>query len=177
VNPYNRNLTAGGSSGGEGALVGLRGSVLGIGTDIGGSIRSPAANNGLFGFKPTSGRLPVVGWAVTMLGTEAIAGTIGPLSTSLAGVELFTKTVLEGKPWLIQPDLAAFEWRDVSKLWKGRRLKVAVLWDDGVVKPHPPTTRVLKKLEEKLKSSDRVEVVDWTPWEHELAWSIIVRPL
>ncbi len=35
VNPFNRNLTSGGSSGGEGALVGLRGSCLGIGTDIG----------------------------------------------------------------------------------------------------------------------------------------------
>jgi amidase len=39
VNPFNRNLTAGGSSGGEGALIGMRGSCLGIGTDIGGSIR------------------------------------------------------------------------------------------------------------------------------------------
>jgi amidase len=46
VNPFNTTLTAGGSSGGEGALVGFRGSCLGIGTDIGGSIRSPAANNG-----------------------------------------------------------------------------------------------------------------------------------
>lgn len=37
VNPFNRTLTAGGSSGGEGALIGLRGSALGIGSDIGGS--------------------------------------------------------------------------------------------------------------------------------------------
>ena len=36
VNPYNRRLTAGGSSGGEGALLGMRGSCLGIGSDIGG---------------------------------------------------------------------------------------------------------------------------------------------
>lgn len=36
VNPFNTRLTAGGSSGGEGALIGLRGSILGIGTDIGG---------------------------------------------------------------------------------------------------------------------------------------------
>jgi Asp-tRNA(Asn)/Glu-tRNA(Gln) amidotransferase A subunit family amidase len=34
VNPYNRNLTPGGSSGGEGALIGLKGSPLGIGTDV-----------------------------------------------------------------------------------------------------------------------------------------------
>ena len=36
VSPYNRELSAGSSSGGEGALIGLRGSCLGIGTDIGG---------------------------------------------------------------------------------------------------------------------------------------------
>lgn len=48
TNPFNSTLTSGGSSGGEGALVGFRGSCLGIGTDIGGSIRSPAANNGSF---------------------------------------------------------------------------------------------------------------------------------
>ncbi len=35
VNPFNRELTSGGSSGGEGALIGLRGSCLGVGTDIG----------------------------------------------------------------------------------------------------------------------------------------------
>lgn len=48
TNPFNSTLTSGGSSGGEGALLGFRGSCLGIGTDIGGSIRSPAANNGQF---------------------------------------------------------------------------------------------------------------------------------
>jgi hypothetical protein len=41
TNPYNRStMSAGGSSGGEGALIAIKGSVLGIGTDIGGSIRS-----------------------------------------------------------------------------------------------------------------------------------------
>ena len=38
VNPYNRDLTAGGSSGGEGALMGMRGSCLGIGSDVGGKL-------------------------------------------------------------------------------------------------------------------------------------------
>lgn len=47
VNPRNRSLTAGGSTGGEGALMGMNGSPLGIGGDIGGSIRVPAALNGV----------------------------------------------------------------------------------------------------------------------------------
>lgn len=67
VNPYNTKLTSGGSSGGEGALLGLRGSCLGIGSDIGGSIRSPSANNGLFGLRPTTYRLPAIGWMATMV--------------------------------------------------------------------------------------------------------------
>ena len=45
----------GGSSGGEGALVAARGSPLGLGTDIGGSIRIPAVFCGIAGFKPTAG--------------------------------------------------------------------------------------------------------------------------
>ena len=44
LNPYNRSLTSGGSSGGESALLAFRGSPLGVGTDIGGSIRMPAAS-------------------------------------------------------------------------------------------------------------------------------------
>lgn len=57
TNPWDSRRCAGGSSGGEGALVGARASPLGIGTDIGGSIRIPAAFNGVAGFKPTPWRV------------------------------------------------------------------------------------------------------------------------
>lgn len=60
-NPTNRNLAAGGATGGEGALIGLKGSPAGFGTDIAGSIRIPAAFNGLYGIKPSAGRLPYEG--------------------------------------------------------------------------------------------------------------------
>jgi amidase len=42
LNPYNRSLTSGGSSGGEAALLAMRGAAIGMGTDIGGSVRKPA---------------------------------------------------------------------------------------------------------------------------------------
>ena len=42
-------------SGGEGSLLGAAGSVIGIGSDIGGSIRMPAFFNGIFGHKPSPG--------------------------------------------------------------------------------------------------------------------------
>lgn len=55
LNPYHRGLSAGGSSGGESALIAMRGSPLGIGTDIGGSVRIPAAFCALYGLRPSSG--------------------------------------------------------------------------------------------------------------------------
>ncbi|KAI0429543.1 amidase signature domain-containing protein [Xylaria sp. FL1042] len=181
VNPYNTTLTAGGSSGGEGALVGIRGSVLGIGTDIGGSIRSPAANNGVFGFKPTALRLPVSGWSATMAGADHILGTIGPLSTSLEGVSLFVRTILRASPWLREPSLVPIPWKDEDQLGeegnedKGHKLKVGVIWDDGVVRPHPPVVAALSRVVEKLRDSDDVEIVDWECWKHDRAWEIIAK--
>lgn len=50
---YHSGTSCGGSSGGEGVLLAMRGSPLGIGTDIGGSIRIPCAFNSLYGLKPT----------------------------------------------------------------------------------------------------------------------------
>lgn len=60
-NPYDASRTAGGSSGGEGAIVGAGGSPFGLGSDIGGSIRMPAFFNGVFGHKPTGGLVPGTG--------------------------------------------------------------------------------------------------------------------
>jgi Asp-tRNA(Asn)/Glu-tRNA(Gln) amidotransferase A subunit family amidase len=54
-NPYDLRLTPGGSSGGEGALISAAGSIFGVGSDFGGSIRIPAALNGIFGLKPSPG--------------------------------------------------------------------------------------------------------------------------
>jgi fatty acid amide hydrolase 2 len=57
-NPYDARRTVGGSSGGEGAIVGAGGSPFGLGADVGGSIRFPAFFNGVFGHKPTPGIVP-----------------------------------------------------------------------------------------------------------------------
>ena len=58
VNAFNHQLVSGGSSGGEAALVASGGGVIGIATDIGGSIRGPAALQGLYSVFPTTGRIP-----------------------------------------------------------------------------------------------------------------------
>lgn len=184
VNPYNRALTSGGSSGGEGALIALRGSALGIGTDIGGSIRSPAANCGIWGFRPSSYRLPLAGLTAPMAGQEQIVPVIGPLSTSFDGCHIFMKTLIAQKPWLVDPSLLPMPWTfppaadHASHLLKpdggGRRLKIGILWSDDVVNPHPPVVRALEELTTKLASfADEIELVPWKPYRHDLAWDII----
>lgn len=60
-NAHDPRHIAGGSSGGEGAIVGAAGSPFGLGADIGGSIRMPAFFNGVFGHKPTGGLVPGTG--------------------------------------------------------------------------------------------------------------------
>jgi len=60
-NAYDRSRIAGGSSGGEGALVGSGASPFGLGSDVAGSIRLPAFFNGVFGHKPSGGLVPGTG--------------------------------------------------------------------------------------------------------------------
>ncbi len=60
-NPYDPGRTAGGSSGGEGAAVGSGASPVGLGSDIGGSVRIPAFCCGVFGHKPSRGLVPATG--------------------------------------------------------------------------------------------------------------------
>lgn len=58
LNPLNTDFGAGGSSGGDGTLVALKGCSMTPLTDIGGSIRAPAAFNGLYGIRPSADRVP-----------------------------------------------------------------------------------------------------------------------
>jgi Asp-tRNA(Asn)/Glu-tRNA(Gln) amidotransferase A subunit family amidase len=110
-----------------------------------------------------------------MGGAEQIVPTIGPLSTSLEGCKLFIKTLVDAKPWYKEPSLLPFPWKE-ENAFQGKKLKVAILWDDGVVKPHPPVTRALKSVVEKLKSTGEVELVEWKPYKHAVAWELIVSP-
>ena len=170
-NPHNTNLTSGGSSGGEGALLSLQGSCLGIGSDVGGSIRNPAANCGIYGIKPTAFRIPTDGWGYIMAGADSVESVLGPMSTSLSGLKLFMKAIIDSQPWLTEPALISFPWRDVE-LPRDRPLRIGVLWDDEVVRPHPPITRALKEVASRLQTKG-FEVVDFKPYLHDEAWAII----
>ena len=79
-NPYDPTRIVGGSSGGEGAIVGAGASPFGLGADIGGSIRMPAFFNGVFGHKPTGGMVPGTGQYPNAHGEALRYLTTGPLA-------------------------------------------------------------------------------------------------
>lgn len=78
-NPYDPSRTAGGSSGGEAAIVAAGGAPFGLGSDIGGSIRMPAFFNGVFGHKPTGGLVPGSGQFPNAEGAALRYLTTGPI--------------------------------------------------------------------------------------------------
>ncbi|KAH7071582.1 acetamidase [Paraphoma chrysanthemicola] len=168
LNPFNTAVTAGGSSGGEGALLGMRGSVLGVGTDVGGSIRIPAMCNGTFGIKPSWERIPYAGQEGGMLAGATKVGipaSAGPLAHSMRDIELFFRAVSEQRPWTMDPDVIPSPWSSLTSLGgAGRKLRIGIVRRDGVIDPHPPIARLLDEVKTKLEGPGvSVVEMDITP--------------
>lgn len=85
-NPWNLEYSAGGSSGGESAAIASGCSMGGIGSDGGGSIRTPAHFTGICGLKPTPGRVPATGHYPPSSGAFGWMGVIGPLARNVGDV-------------------------------------------------------------------------------------------
>lgn len=166
VNSLNRNLISGGSSGGEGALVASGGSVLGIGTDVGGSIRVPAALQGIYGLCPTIGRVgnrESARWQANVIPPVA-----GPIARDLGSIEYFMKSYLSCQPWERDPAVLPIPWREnlVDEISSGsKKLKIGYIVDDGAVLPQPPIQRAVLETVEKLRAAGH-EVVQWDASSH-----------
>ncbi|KAG9050583.1 hypothetical protein FS837_004441 [Tulasnella sp. UAMH 9824] len=181
TNPFNRKLTPGGSSGGEGALVALRGSPVGIGTDIGGSVRIPAGFTGIYSLRPCYGRLPYEGAANVLEGQEAITSAIGPMASDISALKTFTKAVLDAKPWNKDPLVLRKSWSDTEYALtehggKGAQLCFAVMLDNGVVRPQPPVRRAMSMLVSALTEAGH-KVIDWKNKLHLELHAVNVRPV
>ncbi|GAA5912132.1 hypothetical protein JCM6882_003063 [Rhodosporidiobolus microsporus] len=178
LNPFNTQLTAGGSSGGEAALLALHGSPVGIGTDLGGSIRKPASFCGLYSLRPTSRRLPYAGASNVFAGAEALESVLGPMANSLESLRTVMKALVGAKPWEFDAKVVEREWDEElarAEGEKGREKKCfAVMWTDGLVRPHPPIERGMRECVDKLKAAGH-EVVDWEPLDHAGAQEIVSR--
>ncbi|KAF5667300.1 general amidase [Fusarium heterosporum] len=157
-NPLDRDLNAGGSSGGDAVLVAMKGSPLSPSTDIGGSIRVPAAFNGLYAFKPTAARVPKGG--MSDLGQSLIQVSFGPICHSIEDMELLTR-VINAHPFnRYDVTCAPVPWKSL-KAPKGK-LRIGLMKWDGVVMPHPPVLRALEHTRYVLEKSGHV-VVEFEP--------------
>ncbi|KAF7946032.1 uncharacterized protein EAE97_005070 [Botrytis byssoidea] len=177
VNPYNKNWSCGGSSGGEGANIAFRGGIIGVGTDIGGSIRVPAAFNFLYGLRPSHGRLPYGKMANSMEGQETLHSVCGPITHSVADMRLFVESVLAEEPWKFDAKVVPIPWRqseaDIikSKISDGS-LTIGYYDFDGKVLPHPPILRGIKKVVDSLKQNGH-QVFEWKPYKHDHAQDLL----
>ena len=171
TNPKNRNLSSGGSSGGEGALIGLKGSPLGFGSDIGGSIRIPAAFNGLYGLKPSSGRLPYEGVANSMDGQNSVLSVVGPLSHSVGALKLVFQAILSQEPWLHDPLCHEIPWREDQEglvkdlLNSKKQLAFGIYRHDSQITPHPPVLRAMDIVVETIEKLGH-KIIVWEPPSH-----------
>ncbi|KAG9230383.1 acetamidase-like protein [Amylocarpus encephaloides] len=165
---YHSGTSPGGSSGGEGALLAMRGSPLGVGTDIGGSIRIPSAFNGLYGLKPTFGRFPVHGGQSGITGQDFIYANNGPMSRSLPALKLYCSAVLSSSssPWNLDPKCLAIPWRSHTITPPSRPLRFGIISDnDGEITVHPPILRGLALTKAALEAAGHA-VFEWTPHKH-----------
>ncbi len=157
-NPWNPNVTAGGSSGGEASAIASGMSPIGLGNDIGGSLRNPAHCCGIASLKPTVGVIPVatvVPPEDTMVSAQMMA-VEGPMARTVADVRT-------GLDVLAGPDI-----RDPSSLpvnltdsAPGERLTVAVLADPPGGATNPGIAAAIRSVGDQLSDAGHnvVEVV------------------
>jgi len=110
LNPRNRDITPGGSSGGAAAAVAAGFCAIGHGTDIAGSIRYPAYACGLHGLRPTPGRIPAFNSSAPdrFIGAQLMAVS-GPIARSIADLEIaFTAMTASDPrdPWYVPATLS-----------------------------------------------------------------------
>jgi fatty acid amide hydrolase len=153
-NPHNPDRTCGGSSGGEAAIIAAGGSPLGLGTDIGGSVRVPAAFCGIASIKPTAGRMPDTGRASFAFGQQAIQSQVGVLGKKVADVSLGLAVANRANP--AQIPLGEPTHVDLTTL------RVAFYENDQTLAPCPAARRAVREAAARLRSQGAL-VTEWQP--------------
>ena len=155
-NPWDVSKTPGGSSGGSAAAVAAGMGPLAVGTDGGGSIRIPCSFTGLFGIKPSFGRVPA--WPLSPFGTVA---HVGPMTRSVEDAALMLNVIAkpDARDWYSLP----YDGHDyVAALEKGvKGLRIAYSPRLGYVDVDPEIAALVEKAVQMLaRLGARVEEVD-----------------
>lgn len=141
--------------------------------------RIPSAFNGLYGLKPSFGRLPYVGAANSMAGQNTIPSVCGPLATSLGALKLMFRSVLSQQPWLHDPAVVDLPWREelcTPLPADGSKLTFGLMPNDKLVNPQPAVRRAFETVK-KLIIDMGHDVVDWDPPSHEKAIALAVSQI
>ncbi|KAM0418824.1 hypothetical protein ACHAPT_012265 [Fusarium lateritium] len=94
---------------------------------------------------------------------------MGPMAPTLFGIELFMKAYLDTMPWIRENYLVPLPWREVALPDK---IKIGVMWSDGIAEPHPPVRRAMRLVVEALKVNG-IQIVDWQPKQHDECWRLV----
>ncbi len=138
-NPWDLSKTPGGSSGGSAAALAAGYAPLALGTDGGGSIRIPAAFSGVFGLKPSFGRVPA--WPISPFGTVA---HIGPMTRRVKDAAMMLNVVSkpDARDWYGLPDQGTDYLQHLRRGVEG--LKIAYSPDLGYVKVDPEVASLVQ---------------------------------
>lgn len=148
-NPFDAERTCGGSSGGEAALLGADASLVGIGSDGGGSIRVPSHYCGIAGLRPTAGLVPETGcWPPTRDTGMLDMNAVGPMARHVEDLELLLP-VLAG-----QDDVDPYAHGTALAVGEVRR--VGFYTDDGVYPVSAVTAQVVRDAAHALEAAGAV---------------------
>ncbi|TQV98493.1 acetamidase [Cordyceps javanica] len=166
TNPYNKNYTPGGSTGGEGALLALGGRI-GVGSDVAGSVRCPAHFSGIYSLKCSTGRWLKLGMRTSMPGQDGIPAVYSPMARTLNDLTYFTRSIVQMKPWNYDYSIHPIPWRsDVEEAYAAKKkLRVGVMRTDGVVDPSPACARALEMTVKALRAEGHEIIDNITPPE------------
>jgi len=152
-NPWDLSRSPGGSTGGEGSIVAAAGSPLGLGNDLGGSIRLPAHFCGIHGFKPTNHRLPRSGTASNFHGLEAMVTQAGPLSRHVNDLVLSMKVLVDDRVQTPHRDnVPRVPWSDPNNV-EVNSLRFAVYDDDNYFAAAPSLRRLVRDVASELRET------------------------
>ncbi|CAJ0570092.1 unnamed protein product, partial [Mesorhabditis spiculigera] len=171
--PDHKDRTPGGSSGGESALIGAGGSLLGIGGDVGGSIRFPCHFCGIAGIKPSHMRLSHRGVLGSVPGRPLINASDGPMARDVHTCVEFLKTVWSDD-FIHQRDpyTVPVPWNE-RHFQKGTRYRIGYYTDDGWFTPTPALQRAVRETKEMLEAMGH-QLVPFQPPRIEDAVSMFI---
>uniref|UniRef100_A0A8C2WJF1 Fatty-acid amide hydrolase 1 n=1 Tax=Cyclopterus lumpus TaxID=8103 RepID=A0A8C2WJF1_CYCLU len=161
LNPHNLQKTPGGSSGGEGALVGGGGSLLGFGSDVGGSIRIPCSFCGICGLKPTPGRLSSLGIQPIYRGQKSVPSCPGPMARDVDSLALAMQALLCDHMFSLDPTVPPIPFN--KQIYQSSKpLRIGYLESDGYTQPSPSMTRGIREVKALLEQAGHT-LVPYSP--------------